>query len=142
MAGGQMLDLEAPGHALSEADILRLQGMKTGALILFACEAGAILAGAGEAQLRALSDYGRALGLAFQLADDLLDVVGDAAMMGKAVSKDQNAGKATLVSLIGADAARRRLCEMEALARDALAPFGAEAATLTAAAHFVANRKH
>jgi farnesyl diphosphate synthase len=142
MAGGQMLDLEAPGRSLGEAEILRLQSMKTGALITFACEAGAILAGAGEAQRRALLDYGRALGVAFQLADDLLDVEGDAVLMGKAVAKDHSAGKATLVSLIGAEAARQRLGEMEARARDALAPFGAAAEMLSAAAHFVANRRH
>jgi farnesyl diphosphate synthase len=142
MAGGQMLDLEAPGKNLAEVDILRLQSMKTGALICFACETGAILAGAREAHRHALLDYGRALGVAFQLADDLLDVEGDAALMGKAVAKDYDAGKATLVSLIGADAAHARLQEMEARARDALAPFGRASATLAAAAHFVANRKH
>lgn len=142
MAGGQMLDLEAPGKTLSEAEILCLQSMKTGALICFACEAGAILAGASPSQRHALTDFGRALGVAFQLADDLLDVEGDAATMGKAVAKDQNAGKATLVSLIGPEAARMRLHEMEARARDALAPFGEASAALAAAAHFVANRKH
>jgi farnesyl diphosphate synthase len=142
MAGGQMLDLEAPGARLGEAEILRLQSMKTGALITFACEAGAILAGAAEAQRQALLEYGRALGVAFQLADDLLDVEGDAALVGKALAKDHDAGKATLVSLIGPQAARQRLSEMEARARDALAPFGEAAATLSTAAHFVANRKH
>jgi farnesyl diphosphate synthase len=142
MAGGQMLDLQAPGASLSEAEILRLQSMKTGALICFACEAGAILGRADERQRLALLDYGRALGLAFQLADDLLDVEGDAALVGKAVAKDGEAGKATLVSLIGAEEARNRLAEMEARACDALAPFGEAAAALIAAAHFVANRKH
>jgi farnesyl diphosphate synthase len=142
MAGGQMLDLEAPGRVLGEADIMRLQAMKTGALICFACEAGAAVAGADERQRRALLDYGRALGAAFQLADDLLDVEGDAALVGKAVAKDKDAGKATLVSLIGIEAARARLSEMEGRARDALAPFGEAGAVLAAAAHFVVNRKH
>lgn len=142
MAGGQMLDLEAPGKDLAEADILRLQSMKTGALIRFACEAGAILAEAGGAQRQALRDYGEALGLAFQLADDLLDVEGDAVLMGKAVAKDSNAGKGTIVSLIGVDAARRKLDELEARAADALSPFGGASAILRAAAHFVANRNH
>jgi farnesyl diphosphate synthase len=137
-----MLDLEAPGRALGEADIMRLQAMKTGALICFACEAGAAVAGADERQRRALLDYGRALGAAFQLADDLLDVEGDAALVGKAVAKDKDAGKATLVSLIGIEAARARLSEMEGRARDALAPFGEAGAVLAAAAHFVVNRKH
>ena len=142
MAGGQMLDLEAPGQTLGEAEILRLQSMKTGALIRFSCEAGAILAQTDERRRHALLDYGRALGLAFQLADDLLDVEGDAALVGKAVAKDSEAGKATLVSLIGVDEARNRLGEMIGVASDALAPFGADAATLIAAAHFVAERKH
>jgi farnesyl diphosphate synthase len=142
MAGGQMLDLMAPGAAPSEAEILRLQAMKTGALILFACEAGAILADAGAARRQALRDYGTALGLAFQLADDLLDVNGDAAIVGKAVAKDKDAGKATLVARIGVDAVRQRLAELQGQARDALAPFGADAGVLVAAADFVANRKH
>jgi len=142
MAGGQMLDFRAPGANLSETEILRLQSMKTGSLICFACEAGAILACAETARRNALVAYGGALGLAFQLADDLLDAEGDAALVGKAVAKDHGAGKATLVSLIGADAARTRLSQLEAQACDALAPFGDAAATLIAAAHFVANRKH
>jgi farnesyl diphosphate synthase len=142
MVGGQMLDLQAPSGGLGEAEIMRLQSMKTGALIAFACEAGAILAGAGKAHRQALLDYGEALGVAFQLADDLLDVEGDAALVGKAVAKDKDAGKATLVSLIGAGPARQRLAQLEARACDALTPFGDAAETLRAAAHFVANRKH
>ena len=143
MAGGQMLDLMAPGAAVpSEAEILRLQAMKTGALILFACEAGAILADATVAQRKALRDYGTALGLAFQLADDLLDVNGDPAIVGKAVAKDKDAGKATLVALIGVDAARERLADFQGQALNALAPFGEDANMLAAAADFVANRKH
>jgi farnesyl diphosphate synthase len=142
MAGGQMLDLQAPSGGLGEAEIMRLQSMKTGALIAFACEAGAILAGAGKTHRQALLDYSEALGVAFQLADDLLDVEGDAALVGKAVAKDKDAGKATLVSLIGAGPARQRLTQLEARACDALTPFGDAAETLRAAAHFVANRKH
>ncbi len=142
MAGGQMLDLEAPGRTLTERDILTLQSMKTGALIRFACQAGSMLAEAGYVERQALRDYGCALGLAFQLADDLLDVEGDASLVGKAVAKDSEAGKATLVSLIGADAARRKLEELEARAADSLAPFGEASAMLRAAAHFVANRNH
>lgn len=142
MAGGQMLDLMAPGARPSEAEILRLQSMKTGALILFACEAGAILAHAEPAQRQSLRDFGTALGLAFQLADDLLDVNGDAAIVGKAVAKDKHAGKATLIALIGVQAARERLAEFQGQALDALAPFGADANMLAAAADFVTNRKH
>ncbi len=142
MAGGQMLDLMAPGSVPSEAEIVRLQAMKTGALILFACEAGAILANAGPMQRQALRDYGTALGVAFQLADDLLDVDGDPALLGKAVAKDKDAGKATLVGLMGVDAARERLAEFQGQALNALAPFGPDAEMLAATVDFVANRKH
>ncbi len=144
MAGGQMLDLQAEEAEapLTEAEIRQLQGMKTGALITFACEAGAILACAGEAERSALRRYGRLLGAAFQLVDDLLDVEGDAAALGKAVAKDARAGKATLVSLTGIAAARARLSHIETEAVAALAPFGARAGVLAAAAHFVATRRH
>ena len=142
MAGGQMLDLEAPGRTLGEADILLLQAMKTGALIRFGCEAGAMLGGASEAKRQALHDYGAALGQAFQLADDLLDVEGDAAVLGKATAKDAEAGKATLIGLIGIEEARTRLRELEEKARSALGPFGHDAEILAEAAAFVANRSH
>ena len=142
MAGGQMLDLEAPGRILTEADILLLQAMKTGALIRFGCEAGAILGAASQVKRQALRDYGAALGQAFQLADDLLDVEGDAALLGKATAKDAEAGKATLIGLIGVDQARARLQELEEKARAALGPFGDEGVILAEAAAFVANRSH
>lgn len=144
MAGGQMLDLEAEtaGGALTEEAILCLQRMKTGALITFACEAGAILAQAAPEPRTALHRYGDALGLAFQLADDLLDIEGDAAVVGKAVEKDAEAGKATLASLMGIEAARQRLGELEKEARTALAPFGEAANTLLAATQFVITRRH
>jgi farnesyl diphosphate synthase len=142
MAGGQALDLEASGNALTEADIRRLQGMKTGALIRFACEAGALL---GEAQgtLRAaLSGYGAFLGAAFQLADDLLDAEGEAAIVGKATGKDDRAGKATLVALMGIERSRLALTELRDVARRALAPFGGDGATLAEAADFVILRNY
>jgi farnesyl diphosphate synthase len=142
MAGGQMLDLEATGRALTEADVLHLQAMKTGALIRFGCEAGAILGGASADRAQALRDYGSALGQAFQLADDLLDIEGDTALVGKALAKDADAGKATLVGLIGVAEARARLSQLEAKARAALAPFGEEAQILAEAAAFVASRTH
>jgi farnesyl diphosphate synthase len=145
MVGGQALDLEAErlegGRALSVGEILHLQSLKTGALIRFACEAGAILGEAEAGEREALSQYGEQLGLAFQIADDLLDAEGDAATVGKAVSKDAAAGKATLVSLMGLEAARAELRRAEQAAIDALAPFGARAGTLIEAARFVASRK-
>jgi farnesyl diphosphate synthase len=144
MAGGQMLDLEAETAAepLGEEEIRRLQSMKTGALITFACEAGAMLGKAALGDRAALKRYGELLGRAFQLADDLLDVEGDAALMGKACAKDAEAGKATLVSLMGVRAAREMLQALEAEAIASLTAFGARAETLIAAARFVAHRKH
>jgi farnesyl diphosphate synthase len=146
MVGGQYIDLEADklAHpaAPDEAHVRRLQAMKTGALILFGAEAGAILAGAPTDQRDALRGYGRALGLAFQIVDDLLDVEGDEAVVGKAVGKDADAGKATLISLLGVDNAR---AELAAAHRDALAHldiFGDKADTLRAAADFVVSRTH
>ena len=143
MVGGQCLDLEAEKLALpptpGRAHVERLQAMKTGALIRFACEAGAILGRAAPEQRRALIVYGERLGAAFQIADDLLDTHGDATVMGKAARKD--AGKATLVSVLGIDATQQRLLVLEAEALTALAPFGPRAETLREAAAFVARRE-
>jgi farnesyl diphosphate synthase len=142
MAGGQMLDLEAPGRSLGEAEVLRLQAMKTGALIRFGCEAGAVLGGASPGKRDALRRYGALLGQAFQLADDILDVEGDAAVVGKATAKDAEAGKATLVGLIGLADAKVRLAALEAEACATLGPFGEDGRILAEAARFVANRSH
>jgi farnesyl diphosphate synthase len=117
MAGGQMLDLEAEGRfkadrlplSRSVNEIERLQAMKTGALLSASCEAGAILGGAGPEAARALRDFARAFGLAFQLSDDLIDAEGDAAIVGKRVGKDADHGKATLVGELGIRAAHYRL---------------------------------
>jgi farnesyl diphosphate synthase len=146
MAGGQMLDLAAEGRfepkrTFAAKEIATLQAMKTGALIRFACQAGAIL-GQADAAARAGTDrYGIAIGQAFQIADDLLDVEGDTKTLGKAAGKDAAAGKATLVAALGLDGARARLRELVTEADDALAPFGARADTLRAAARFVAERR-
>jgi len=140
MAGGQALDLAAERDKPDEAGIIRLQAMKTGALIRFACEAGAEIAGAQQEAREALAEFGSAIGLAFQLADDLLDATSDAAALGKAAGKDAGAGKATLVALHGVDWARRQLGGLVAQAGELLAPFGARADTLRAAARFVAVR--
>ena len=124
MAGGQALDLDAERNQPDEAGIIRLQAMKTGALIRFACEAGAIIAGAPAADRERLAEFGSAIGLAFQLADDLLDLTADAATMGKATGKDAAAGKATLVSLHGAEWARSQLDGLVTQAHELLEPFG------------------
>jgi farnesyl diphosphate synthase len=147
MAGGQMLDLAAEGRFAdapkpqSEADVLMLQAMKTGALIRFGCCAGAILADVHDERRAALERYGSVLGQAFQIADDLLDVEGDAATVGKQTGKDAAAGKATIVELLGPAKARARLATLVTQATEALSVFGPKAATLAAAARFVAERK-
>ncbi len=141
MAGGQMYDLEAPGKTLGETDIRLLQKMKTGALITFGCVAGGILGETSDANIAALRAYGDALGAAFQLADDLLDVEGDAALVGKATGKDTEAGKGTLVSLFGIEAAKVKLEELKAEALAALAPFKPRDEILAKAAEFVVARK-
>ncbi len=146
MAGGQMLDLEAEGRfkdkpALAENDIVTLQAMKTGVLLRFACRAGALLGQAGSKAIADIDRYGAAVGLAFQIADDLLDVEGDAATIGKAAGKDKAAGKATLVAALGVRGARAHLDALVAEAEAALAPFDAKADILRAAARFIAERR-
>jgi farnesyl diphosphate synthase len=148
MAGGQMLDLAAEGRFVqnraglefSEKDVRTLQAMKTGALLRFACEAGGILAVAKPEQRAALERYGSAVGQAFQIADDLLDLEGDPALVGKQTGKDAAAGKATLVSVLGVPTAKARLKELVTEAEQALAPFGSSAAILIEGAKFVADR--
>jgi farnesyl diphosphate synthase len=141
MAGGQALDLQAETTQPDEAGIIMLQAMKTGALIRFSCEAGAIVGRAAPDRRAALREYGNAIGLAFQLADDLLDLAGDSAALGKATGKDAAAGKATLAALHGEDWARRQLGGLVDQAEASLAVFGSRAATLRAAARFVAERR-
>ncbi|MDH6231176.1 farnesyl diphosphate synthase [Mesorhizobium soli] len=140
MAGGQALDLEAERSSPDEAGIIRLQAMKTGALIRYACEAGAILAGAQEEDREKLAEFGSAIGLAFQLADDLLDLTADTETMGKATGKDAAAGKATLAALHGIDWTRAQLRGLVAQAHALLEPYGERADLLRQAASFVAER--
>ncbi len=148
MAGGQMLDLAAEGRfagngpqRLGQDEVRLLQAMKTGALLRFACQAGGILAAAPQRERAALERYGAAVGEAFQIADDLLDLEGDPALVGKSTGKDAEAGKATMVSVLGAAGAKARLAQLVADAEAALAPFGKAAAILIEAAHFVADRR-
>jgi farnesyl diphosphate synthase len=141
MVGGQMIDLIAERQALDIGAITRLQRMKTGALIAFACEAGAILAKAPTEPRIALRGYAHDLGLAFQIADDLLDIEGSAAETGKPVGADAAAGKATFVSILGVGRARG---QAELLIRQAVAHldlFGGRAELLREAARFVISRR-
>ena len=141
MAGGQALDLAAERRAPDEAGIVLLQAMKTGARIRFACEAGAIIADAGPEDRRRMRAFGEKIGLAFQLADDLLDLTADAAVIGKATGKDATRGKGTLVALHGQAWAERALERLVREAEELLAPYGARSAILAEAARFIANRR-
>jgi farnesyl diphosphate synthase len=144
MAGGQMLDLAGEGRFgdREPVDVARLQQMKTGALLRFGCIAGAILGQAQPAEYRALDDFGRALGEAFQIADDLLDVEGDAAALGKQTGQDAVLGKTTFVTQLGIDGAKQRVRDLLARADSALSIFGERASVLRAAARFVAERRN
>jgi farnesyl diphosphate synthase len=143
MVGGQCLDLEADKLRLpiqpDAAHVERLQALKTGAIIRCACEFGAILGGAKDNERRTLQTYGQRLGAAFQIADDLLDVEGDATAMGKAARKD--AAKATLHAATDIDTAKRRLARLAAEAVAALAPFGKRADALREAVAFTVERQ-
>lgn len=143
MCGGQMLDMlaEEAGRPLEEAEIGRLQLLKTGKLIEFSAEAGAIL-GKAPLQLRhALSAYGRDLGAAFQIADDVLDATATAEETGKRTGKDADAGKATLVGLLGLERARLQAERLAAQAQDHLDAFGEAAVHLRALADYTITRR-
>jgi farnesyl diphosphate synthase len=147
MAGGQMLDLAAEGRfdggqvqRLGETEVVTLQAMKTGALLSFGCRSGGILGEAPQPKRDALERYGSAVGRAFQISDDLLDVEGDPALVGKQTGKDAEAGKATMVGILGVEGAKARLALLVAEAASALAPFGDAASILIDAARFVAER--
>ncbi|MCB4770798.1 polyprenyl synthetase family protein [Ancylobacter sp. Lp-2] len=149
MVGGQMLDLAAEGRfadagrpAPDLAGVARLQELKTGALLRHACEAGALIGRAAPPEMAQLNTYSRVIGRAFQIADDLLDVEGDAAAVGKAVGKDSAAGKATFVELLGVAGARAELDRLVGEAHAALAGFGTRATLLQEAARFIAERRN
>jgi len=141
MVGGQAIDMaaEAAAEPFDLATITRLQALKTGALFGFAATAGAILAGDEEAR-GSFADFARHFGLAFQIRDDVLDIEGDEALTGKRMRKDTGAGKATFVSLLGLDGARKAATDEADAAKAALAPFGSQAVWLRAAADFAVGR--
>lgn len=140
MVYGQMLDIaaESADLPLTLDEITQLQNGKTGALIEFSAKAGALLAGADPAPL---TSYARNVGLAFQIADDILDVTGDEAATGKRVGKDDAAGKATFVSLLGLDGARALEQDLTEKGKNALSPYGDRAGNLRELAHFVIERQ-
>ena len=135
-----MLDIAAEQSAPNEAEIRTLQAMKTGALLAFACEAGAVLGSASPDQRKSLKRYGETIGLAFQLADDLLDITSNAQQLGKAVGKDAEHGKGTLIGIHGLKNTQAILKQTVVDAETCLTDFGAEADTLRQTAQFVMTR--
>ncbi len=143
MVGGQMLDLAAEqkqSHDLDE--IIAIQSLKTGALFRFSLEGGAILAQAGTDDRAAMRTYADKVGLAFQIADDILDVESSPEQLGKATQKDADAGKATFIDLFGLDGARQKASALADEACDALTSYGDKATTLREAARFIVERKN
>ena len=142
MAGGQMIDMATEGERLTAAEVARLQALKTGRLIQYSAEAGAILGRAEPHDRAAIAAYGRDLGAAFQIADDVLDAVGSTDAIGKTAGKDEAAGKATLVSLIGVERAQAEAERLAEAAAGYVARFGNRAAHLAGLAHYVVARGH
>jgi len=141
MVGGQIIDLYAENHELDVPEITRLQRMKTGALIAVSCDIGALMGEASEEARHYLREYAHDIGLAFQIADDLLDVTGDEAEVGKKTRKDAGAGKATFVSLLGVDKASEQAHMLSQQAQEHLAIFGEKADSLRALATFIVDRR-
>jgi farnesyl diphosphate synthase len=144
MVGGQMLDLAGEGRFGDKGpvDVARVQQMKTGALLRYGVIAGALLGQATPKEYKALDDYGRALGEAFQIADDLLDVEADAATLGKPAGADAVLNKTTFVTQLGVAGAKKRVADLIATADASLSIFGNKGDVLRAAARFVAERKN
>ncbi len=142
MIGGQAIDLHAGGHTLNLSEVAQLQQLKTGSLFGFSVEAGAILGHATAADRSALEEYAQALGLAFQITDDLLDVEGNQNETGKTVGKDNAAGKATFISLLGTAGARSEAQTLIKRANICLEQFNDGARFLREVAQFVISRTH
>jgi farnesyl diphosphate synthase len=142
MAGGQALDLAAVGRKLSLDELEHMHACKTGALIRASVQLGALIAGADADTLDALDRYAYAVGLAFQVRDDILDVEGESAVIGKTAGKDAAADKPTFPSIIGLDASRARLAELTSVAFDAIESLGARASLLAELARYTAHRVH
>jgi farnesyl diphosphate synthase len=141
MAGGQQLDMDASAAPRDEAATRKLQAMKTGALFRCACEAGAVLGSARSGERAVLRNFGEAIGLAYQVADDLLDATGSAETTGKSTAKDAGRAKATFVAHRGVAGARALLTETIAGAVKVLAPYGQRANVLVASARFIGERE-
>jgi len=140
MVAGQVVDMESEGKNIDFPTLEFIHTRKTGALILASIQAGALVAGADEQAFASLSRYGEAAGLAFQVADDILDIVGDQAQLGKDIGSDQQRGKATYPALLGLEEARQRAVELRDMAIEALHPFGGDAEPLRQIARFIVDR--
>jgi farnesyl diphosphate synthase len=140
MVGGQMIDIDAPCQQLGTGEIIDMQHRKTGALFEFSCDAGAMITGREQSDLVRLKNYASAFGLAFQIADDLIDVLGSANAAGKRVGKDQGAGKATLVATWGVAAAKAKVSDLAQSASAALAAYGPRADLLRALPFYLLER--
>ena len=141
MVGGQILDMAGEGHALSLSEVEELQRMKTGALITAAAEMGCVAAGGAQEQRAAVRRYAEKLGLAFQIQDDILDVVGNAAALGKSVGSDARSEKTTFVTLKGVETCRKLVRRLTEEAKEALAVFGCEKEHLCWLADNLASRE-
>ena len=140
MVGGQVLDLQSEGKAVGLDVLYDLHARKTGAMIQVSVTSGAFLAGGNERQMASLADYGRRIGLAFQIADDILNVTGDADRMGKNTGSDVYRGKVTFPTLMGMEGSRQKLSELVDLALDDLAGFDDKAAPLRRLAEYMRER--
>jgi geranylgeranyl diphosphate synthase type II len=140
MVGGQIVDMEAEGHTADLDMVNYIHNHKTGALILASIQCGALLGGADKETFAAFSAFGKDAGLAFQIADDILDIVGDQQQLGKDIGSDEQRGKATYPAVIGIDAARQRMNELHEHAVELLAPFGKQAEALRQISHYIINR--
>jgi geranylgeranyl diphosphate synthase type II len=140
MVGGQVVDMESEGQEIDFPTLEYIHTHKTGGLILASVQVGAILGGASEEQIAAIKRFGGAAGLAFQIADDILDVVGDRESLGKDVGSDQARGKATYPAQLGLDEARQRADELCAIAVAALSPLGKPAEVLQELARYIVKR--
>jgi farnesyl diphosphate synthase len=142
MIGGQVIDISKSSQTRDEIFISQLQKLKTGALIEYAITAGATLANASESEKTALKNYARDIGLAFQIKDDILDVEGDADIIGKSVGKDDALGKVTFVSILGLENARTKANQLGKRAIAHLEPFGKKAEILSKTVDFILNRSY
>ena len=142
MVGGQVVDIESEGKTISPEMLDYIHLHKTAALIRASLRVGARLAGAGDAQVAAISQAGQALGLAFQIVDDILDIEGATAEMGKTAGSDLRRQKATYPALLGLEESRRQAAHLLQEAKDALRPLGEKGAILAALADFIGSRRH